>query len=325
MQKPELTSVIVPVLNEEGHISKLMDTLARQDYPNLEFLLTDGGSSDRTIQLITERQLNDPRFKLIRNPERFVSHGFNLALMEAKGNYIAFLGAHAEYPENYLSQGVKVLDKNIADAVGGPLRHKGLNPTGKAIAFAMTSGFGVGNTAFRTSTERQYVESVAFAVYKKSVFEKLGGMDEALIRNQDDEFHYRMNSAGFKILMIPEMQAVYYVRSSFYALFKQYFQYGLYKPLVLKKVHSGARLRHFIPSLWTLYLVCAVTLSCIFPSGILLCSIPFMLYLMIACYVIFKSPPEINPFLLFLGFSTLHISYGTGFIKGLFLSTTASK
>lgn len=316
MERTDLVSVIVPVLNEEKHIVKLMDALARQTYPFLEFLLTDGGSTDATAGLISERSNKDPRFKIIHNPHRYVSHGFNLALKEARGNFIAFLGAHAVYPENYIELGCRILKNNIADAVGGPLRHEGLSPAGKAIALAMTSGFGVGNTAFRTSSAQQFVDSVAFAVYKRSVFDELGGLDEDLIRNQDDEFHYRMNAAGLKILMTPEMQAVYFVRSSFIGLFKQYYQYGLYKPLVLKKVNSGARWRHFIPSLWVIYLISLPVFCVTLPSAGLVFLIPLLLYLLTSIFMLLRSGGKTSPFFLFLAFATLHLSYGLGFLKG---------
>jgi GT2 family glycosyltransferase len=317
MEKPELISVIIPVLNEEKHIGKLMDALAKQDYPRLEFLLTDGGSTDGTRTAILQRKAIDPRFKMISNPLRFVSHGFNIALREAEGKFIAFLGAHAVYPDRYLSEGYKVLSANLAEAVGGPLIHQGLNATGKAIALAMTSGFGVGNTAFRTSSGRQYVDSVAFALYKKEVFEKIGGMDESLIRNQDDEFHYRMNAAGMRILMVPSMQAEYYVRSSYKALFQQYFEYGLYKPMVLKKVNSGARWRHFIPSLWLLYLILLpISLFCI-PFLKIFSLLPLIVYLSSAIFFSVRISGEQNPLRLICAFFTLHLAYGAGFLRGL--------
>ncbi|MDZ7648838.1 MAG: hypothetical protein U5K54_17615 [Cytophagales bacterium] len=120
-------------------------------------------------------------------------------------------------------------------SVGGPLIQKGKSEKGKAIAHAMSSKLGVGDTEFRTDSKKQYVDSVAFAMYKREIFDSIGVMDEQLIRNQDDELHYRMNAAGYRILMVPEMQCVYYVRETLRGLFKQYFQYGLFKPFTFSK------------------------------------------------------------------------------------------
>jgi GT2 family glycosyltransferase len=293
-----------------------MDALAKQDHPHLEFLLTDGGSTDGTLDLIHRRQKKDARFIIINNPKRFVSHGFNLALKNAAGAYIAFLGAHAKYPDHYLSKGYEVLKAGLADAAGGPLRQAGHSKTGAAIAWAMSSPFGVGNTAFRTSTQQQYVDSVAFAVYRREVFEKVGEMDEDLIRNQDDEFHYRMNAAGLKILMIPEMSAEYYVRGTFKALFKQYFEYGLFKPLVLKKVKSGIRIRHLVPALWVAYLLILPFCLIILPKEMALA--PLFLYLILALILASGADKGISRTRVFLAFLSLHTAYGTGFLKGIF-------
>jgi GT2 family glycosyltransferase len=318
MEKYDLISVIVPLLNEEKHVDTLMDALASQDYPCVEFLLTDGGSTDQTVAIIQKRQVLDSRFKLVYNPMKFVSHGFNLAIKQAQGEYIAFLGAHAKYPDHYLSEGWRVLKAGLADAAGGPLKQEGLTFVGKAIAVAMSSGFGVGNTAFRTSSGQQYVESVAFALYKKSVFEKIGGMDEDLLRNQDDEFHYRMNANGMRILMIPSMQAIYFVRSSYSKLFSQYFQYGLFKPLVLRKVHSGARIRHFVPALLVAYLFIAFLSFFIIPSFLYLIISPLLLYLSLAALFAIRLSDKAGFGAILISFFVLHTSYGLGFIMGLF-------
>jgi GT2 family glycosyltransferase len=192
---------------------------------------------------------------MIDNPGRYATPGFNRAYKVSSGRYIAFVGAHALYPQNYFSSALHYLQAGECDAVGGPLKQEGKTRMGKAIALVMSSRMGVGDTEFRTANKKMYVDSVAFAVYKREVFEKAGLLDESLPVNQDDEFHYRLNKMNFRILMVPEMQAVYYVRGSITKLFTQYFKYGLYKPLVLRKVKGSVRLRHLIPSVFVLYLL----------------------------------------------------------------------
>jgi glycosyltransferase involved in cell wall biosynthesis len=308
-------SIVCPVYNEANYIDDLLQSLLGKEEINKELILVDGGSQDETIAIITARMKMDARIKLIHNPERYVSQGFNKAYAICSGQYIALVGAHAIYPKNYFSKAVYYLQHESADAVGGPLQQTGKGEKGKGIAFAMSCKFGVGGTEFRTANEKKYVQSVAFAVYKKEVFEKVGLLDEQLIRNQDDEFHYRMNSRGMKILMIPDLACIYFVRESYASLYKQYYGYGYYKPLVLRKVSTGLRPRHLIPGLFAFYLL-SLPLAFFEPIWI----IPFVFYLLGAFYFAFIPQKHLKGGIYALfSFPVLHVSYGLGFLRGMFL------
>jgi glycosyltransferase involved in cell wall biosynthesis len=308
-------SIIIPVYNEINFIDTLLQSLITDEF-SMEILLVEGGSTDGTRKRIAEWTAKYSFIKMVDNPQRFVSPGFNKAYAISTGKYIAFIGAHAYYPKKYFSTAIKVLENNESDAVGGPLNQMGKTAMGKAIAFGMSSKFGVGDTEFRTSKERSFVQSVAFAVYKRTVFEKVGLLNEKLIRNQDDEFHYRLNQQGFRILMVPEMACTYHVRESLSALFKQYFQYGLYKPLVLKKVKSEIKLRHLIPTFFVMYLL--FLLPALYYVGIV-SLLPLLSYFALAILFALKSEGNFKEkFYCLLVFPTLHISYGSGFILGLF-------
>ena len=156
---------------------------------------------------------------------------------------------------------------------------------------------------------------MAMAIYKRSVFEKIGLLDEGLIRDQDDEFHYRMNANGLKILMDPSMEATYYVREDFRSLWSQYFYYGLYKPLVFKKVRSQLRLRHLVPPAFVIYLL-ALPLMVFFSWFTIL---PLIAYLILALsFSIRISGKPRNIIYALISFLTLHIAYGAGFCLGIF-------
>lgn len=306
-------SIICPVFNEEAYIDNLVTKFLFNDGIEKELFFVDGGSTDGTRQRIAALQQERPHIFLVTNPKRYVSFGFNKAFPLTRGKYIAFLGAHADYPATFFKTGVAYLDANACDAVGGPLQQKGKTGTGTAIAYCMSHRFGVGGTEFRTSARKQYVQSVAFAIYRRTVFEKAGLLDEQLLRNQDDEFHYRLNAHGFRILMVPEMRCTYYVRGSIGKLFSQYFQYGLYKPLVLKKVRSGTRLRHLVPSAFMLYFLSLPAAVCW-----LWWLVPLGLYLLLDVFFSFYNPLRIPQKLkCLIVFPALHISYGLGFLFGM--------
>lgn len=306
-------SIIIPTLNEKAHIEKLVTTIENNDTITKEILITDGGSEDGTVEKVAFLQQTHKHLHLIENPDRFVSQGFNRAFQKATGHYISLVGAHALYPPHYFSNCIRAIESGECDAAGGFLSQRGKTPMGKAIAHAMSSRFGVGDTPFRTIRKRMYVDSVAFAVYDRKVFETCGLLDEELVRNQDDEFHYRLNRAGFRILMLPELEVVYYVRDSLGKLFSQYYQYGYYKPMVFRKVSTGLRMRHLIPSLFVLYL-----LSLPLAFAWLLWLLPLAAYLGLAVLFSLRSQaPWPVRWRMMPVFPVLHTAYGTGFLLGL--------
>lgn len=308
-----ILSIIIPVLNEERHILDLIASLIQEDGIEKEVFLVDGGSTDQTISIIKEEQKKHPNIFLEYNKKKFVSHGFNKTYQKTKGKYITLLGAHSVYPDAFFKAGISELEAGSCDVIGGPLKQHGKTCIGESIAYAMSCRFGVGGTEFRTEKKRMYVDSVAFAIYRKEIFDHIGLLDEELIRNQDDELHYRINANNYRILMIPEMECTYYVRNSIQSLFKQYFAYGFYKPLVLKKVRQAIRFRHLIPAAFTLYLI---TLPLI--AYYWWWFLPFTLYLAFNIFFSIQNLlPLKNKLLLPVIFFTLHLSYGLGFILGL--------
>jgi glycosyltransferase involved in cell wall biosynthesis len=308
-----LISILIPVLNETEHIDKLISSFIQMPPDEKEILLIDGGSTDGTREKIKFWVEKNDKIILVENKSMYVSPGFNKAFDIAKGEYIGFLGAHAHYPNEFLITAISELDSGSCDAVGGPLKQLGKSHVGKAISFVMSSRFGVGNVDFRVSEKRKYVQSVAFAIYKREIFENIGLLDEELIRNQDDEFHYRLNKNGYRMLMVPEMASEYYVRESIKLLYKQYFGYGLFKPLVFIKLKYGIKFRHIIPPLFSLYIL-LLPMVIYFPIFL----VPILFYLFVILLVSIVNPNGLLvKFVTPIVFFTIHFAYGLGFILGL--------
>jgi len=308
-------TVCFPVYNEVRFIDSLIQSVIGTFPVDKEIVLIDGGSTDGTLDKIKSWQEKYSNITLVHNPAKYVSHGFNLAFKQTNSEYIALMGAHAEYPDNYFQKGLEILKAGEAEAVGGPLVQKGKSGKANIIAFCMSSKFGVGDTEFRTSKKRSYVDSVAMAIYNRKIFDTVGMFDETLIRNQDDEFHYRLNHHGYRIMMEPEMESVYYVREDLASLWKQYYYYGYYKPRVLKKIRSGIRIRHLVPAGFVAYLISLPFLLLWHWAFV----VPLVLYFVLALVILSANFSKIKDlFFGLLAFLTLHLSYGIGFIKGLF-------
>jgi hypothetical protein len=169
-------------------------------------------------------------------------------------------------PPHYVRTCVKHLDEDQVDGVGGAVRTVGDTLTARAIATAMSCKFGVGNSAFRTTRGvSQLTDTVAFPAYTRAAITRAGPYDEELVRNQDDEYNYRLRSLGARILLAGDVESIYHGRASLRRLCRQYFEYGYWKVRVMQKHPRQMRARQAAPALLVLSLVLGTLLSLLSP------------------------------------------------------------
>lgn len=316
-----IVTIILPVFNEDAHIRRTLMSILSQSYPHgcLEILIADGMSSDNTRSIIEtiSKDASIPIF-LYDNPQRIMPAGFNVALQHARGEFIVLTGGHCELPPNYVQECVRTLMATKADCVGGSLITRGQTVVARSIALAQSSVFGVGGVAFRMGTAKAgYVDTVAFGAYRSSVFEKIGLLDEELVRNQDDEFNFRLTQAGGRIWLEPSIQSIYYSRASFRRLWKQYFDYGFYKVRVIQKRGAVPAWRHLVPGVFVATLVIGFVLFLISRHSIWLApALAYVLVNWIASVDIARQEWRLLPYLP-ASFAVLHFAYGFGFLSGL--------
>lgn len=310
-----MISIVCPVFNEEAYIGPLLEMYSRVEPKDKELILIDGGSTDRTKQIVSEYLRRDGSVSIFENPKRFVPYALNLALKHCKGDIIVRWDAHTTYEANYLTAILEVFARTGADIVGGPMRAVGKSSFQKAVAAATSSRFGVGNSSFHFEDYEGPADSVYLGAWKKEVFDKIGYFDEQMWRNQDDEFHYRAKAAELKIYQSPSIQSAYYPRSSLHTLYSQYFGYGLFKPLVLRKVRSQIRFRHLIPPFFVAYLL-LLPIEAMLIGAVALVPLAFYLSLAFGYALQGESWPVRRDMMLV--YPTLHIAYGLGFWLGLF-------
>src|SRR5262249_41619552 len=158
---------------------------------------------------------------------RITPSGMNSGIREARGRYVAIMGAHTEYAEDYLHTCIELLDEHPEVwCAGGPIVSKGRSRFGQAVAVAMSHTVGVGNAKRRVPDYEGYAEGACFPVFRREVFDKIGLYDEDLVRNQDDDLNYRLAVAGGKVFISPRAWCSYYVRDAPVPFFRQYFEYG---------------------------------------------------------------------------------------------------
>lgn len=307
-------SVVCPIYNEEKYIEKLIQFFLQSKINDKELILVDGGSTDKTLNIIDSYTTKYPgQIILLPNKFKYAPHAMNIGIRAATGDYIARVDAHTLYPNDYLGKCLEISLETNATNVGGYIHSKGEGTMGNAIAYAMSCKFGVGDSDFRTVIKDGYVDTVPFGFWKKSAFDTYGYFDEQLIRNQDDELNARFKSKGATIFQSSKITSEYYVRNSITKMASQYFQYGLFKPLVLKKVNAALRLRHLIPAFFTLY-IAGIWLSIWCPIYLL----PLLFYIALDFYFSFRNKLQLaSKWSAFIVFPMLHFSYGSGFILGI--------
>lgn len=313
-------SIVIPCRNEEKFIETTLKSLLDQKgVEKVEILVVDGMSEDRTRDVISS--LNSDKIKIFDNPNRTTPYALNIGIKNAKGNYIAIFGAHAIYDENYLSQSIQLFNslENEVYCVGGPIISIGKTDFGIAASEAMSSSIGVGNAKHRFPDYEGYAEMACFPVFKKETFNKFGLYDESLIRNQDDEFCFRIRLKGAKIFISPKVKAKYYVRDSIRGLYKQYFNYGYWRLAVLKKHKLPIAFRQQVPFLFYSVLLLLLIIGLLIKNIFAAFFLPAIYLLAISLYSLLKVRGSLKiKFYFIAAVLTLHFSYAAGFGKGFY-------
>jgi glycosyltransferase involved in cell wall biosynthesis len=308
-----ILSVICPVLNGEKYItSNILKFFTDSKFEDKELLIIDGGSNDRTIEIVKDWCQKYSNIKLIHNPHKYVPYALNIAIKESNGQFISRLDVHTVYPKNYFEKCIELSKTINADNIGGTIISCGVSICGKAIAHSMSSLFGVGNSTPRIKSYDGYVDSIAFGFWDKQVFDKYGFFDETLIKNQDEDHNYLIIENGGKVYQSSKIKTYYFVREKIIDFIKQMFYYGFYKPLVLVKNISRIKIRHIIPSLFSVYIFT------LFFSLNPFWLIPLFLYLLLnILFSIINKENILTKIICIIIFPIMHMSYGIGFILGL--------
>lgn len=322
-----MLTVICPIYNEEKYIARCIESIMQQDYPkdDLEVLFVDGMSTDRTREIITGYLPQCPYIRVLDNPNKIVPYAMNKGISEAKGNIIMRLDGHSLYPNNYFSELVKWHSK-LPDSwnIGGVCDTKVINSnkTSESIAKVMSDKFGVGNSTFRTGSDKEYLEvdTVPFGCYKSFVFEKIGLYNEKLVRVQDIELNKRLKHAGGSIIMVPSIRCTYIPRDNYRDFYRNRYQTGYWvvKTCFITHTTKNLGLRHFIPACFVLALLLPLLLGFIWWPLFLIS--PFVALLYLGCMTMRSiqiNDEKTSVWHLLKAFCCIHFSYGLGSLKAL--------
>jgi succinoglycan biosynthesis protein ExoA len=317
-------TVVMPIRNEGSSIATSLAAVLRQDYPpdRLEVIVADGMSDDRTRERIDTAvdaaEFDAAPVTVIDNPGRIAATGLNAAISKAKGDVIVRVDGHCEIQPDHVTTCVQLLAQTGADNVGGVVVATGTTVVQRAVGLGTSSPFGVGNARFRYATEPGWVDTVFPGAWRRDVFDRIGGFDEELVRNQDDEHNLRLVQSGGGIWLDPSICTRYEPRGSLAALWRQYFEYGFHKVRVIQKRRTVASVRHVVPPLFIASILTGAAAATIArrPKLLLLVAVPYATSTLAASLHAARSDRRAFPALPAV-FATLHLSYGAGFIAGV--------
>jgi len=319
-------SLIIPSRNEEQFIRRCLDSIIQQTYPRhrLEVLVVDGMSSDKTKEGVKEYIQNHPLIQLLENPKKLTPFAMNIGIRNSKGDVVILVNAHSLLDKDFLKNSIHYLNKTGADAVGGMLNsiNEESSSIARAIPMAADSLFGAGGKRYRSRLEEGFVrDTLPYCAYRRDLINKIGWIDEDLIRDQDEEFNYRILKSGGKIYYTPRIKSHLFIRPSLRKLWSQHFQYGYFKPLVAQKVGGFSTWRQTIPSIFVSSLVITGLFSFFIKYSLwgffLILGSYVGVNLLFSLILSIRESFKLFPFIA-ISFATLHVSYGVGYIKGFF-------
>lgn len=318
-------AVVIPCRNEIKNIEECISAIYASEIPSdweIRVYVIDGKSDDGTVELLQQLQQIHPSLQIVENEHKITPKAFNLGIHAGKGSdYIQIIGARQIISSNYIHDAVTKLEENKSIwCIGGSVENVFQNYEGKVIANAMSTSLGMGLGNFRTINKSGFVDTVGTPMYPYRVFEKIGFFDEELIRNQDDDFNYRVTKAGGKIYFDADISLKYYVRGSYKNLWKQFYQYGYWKVYVNQKHQAVTTIRQLVPPIFVSYLILFLFSWLPGPAIGLISSFPLIIYLLLTAVTagsLVKKDRSLRFRDVFKTFPILHISYGLGYLKGI--------
>lgn len=327
------TAVIIPTLNEEKFIARCLDSVICQSYPfeDMDVMVIDGGSKDRTIEIVREYQKKYSNIRVLNNPGRIQSIAFNIGIQSSTAPYIVRLDAHALYKPYYIEGCIKGLEGDSKRGnVGGQWDIQPQNDSLWAITNAILnySKFGIGGASYRIGAKAGDVDTVPFGSFPRTMIEKIGGMRDDLPRGEDNEFNSRIKRAGYSIYFDPAIECIYYARPTLKASCRQMYANGESIGHLFYVDRDSIGLRHMIPLIFVVGIIGGTILSLVFFPFVYLLLAGLCLYFLCDFVASLLAAKEHGwKFLLplFVMFFCVHFSYGWGTIVGFFTGRKLKK
>jgi succinoglycan biosynthesis protein ExoA len=320
-------SVIVPCYNEQATIGLLLNALYLQTFPRheMEVVIADGLSDDRTRQEIEAFQLTHPELKIqvVDNPKRNIPSGLNQAITASNGEFIVRLDAHSVPYPDYVERCVKALQSELGENVGGvwEIKPAGEGWMARAIAAAVAHPLGVGDAYYRYTGSARPVDTVPFGAFRRALVERIGLFNETLLTNEDYEFNVRIRQSNGQVWLDPAIRSIYFARSTWSSLIQQYWRYGFWKGRMLLRYPHTLRWRQALPPLFVLSLIGFALLGLWSPLARILLAVEIAIYgvsLFIVASILAIKKQDVGMLVgVPLAIGSMHLSWGAALLWSL--------
>ncbi len=312
-------TILLSCFNEEKRIGAAIESLLDEHFRAYgEMIVLDGGSTDRTQEIVRDFISRGWNVRLIHNPGRIQSVGLNIGLGEARGPFIIRADAHGIYPPRYAERCIEMLSRAEVFNAGGIMYPVGEGKVQKAIALAMRHPVGVGDAKYHLGNYQGYYDGVYLGAFKREIFDRIGGYDPFVHPNEDGDLNMRILANGAKIWLDGSLRVAYYPRDSFKKLFVQYFDYGRGRCRTTLKHRRFTSWRQVLPPLLVLSLAGSIALA--FAHPLFLLWPGFYLAGVFVAVLTAKFEPKPGfavRALVFPAFVIMHTAWGVGFWAGL--------
>jgi len=328
---PPKVSIIVPCYNEQSTIRLLLDSLRTQTFPRaeMEVIISDGMSQDGTRDAIAvfQKDFPDLEVRVVDNTLRTIPSGLNRAIEASRGEIIVRLDGHSKPYPNYVENCVKAHAEGRGDNIGGvwEIHPRADTWMAKSIAVAASHPLGVGDAMYRLAASASAVDTVPFGSYRRALIEKIGAYNESLLTNEDYEFNARIRKSNGRVWLDPSIRSVYFARSTFLELIRQYWRYGFWKWRMLQHYPDTLRWRQALPPLFVLSLAVLAFVSVFLPIAAWILTAELIIYFFVLFLAgIHAAIKHRKPFLvpgLLLAISVMHMAWGSGFLWSMLTSS----
>ena len=321
-----IVSLCMIAYNEAEALDGVLRDFQLQDYPHelIEIVLVDSMSTDATRDKMERFKNTDYGFRnvaVVQCAKKNQAFSWNAALMTATGDVIIRVDAHARIPRNFVSRNVYNLNQGEYVVGGGrPNITSDVSPWKLTLLAAEDSLFGSSVASYRRpATQKEYLDSLFHAAYRREVIEKVGGFNENLGRTEDNEFHYRIRKAGYKLCCCPDIISYQHSRNNLKDMIRQKYSNGRWIGLTLSECPGCLSYFHFAPFAFVMMIILCSIIAAL--------GFPILLYTLLIVYGMFDivnavgcfTMKNLQPQFIFLPFifPILHVSYGVGTIVGL--------
>jgi succinoglycan biosynthesis protein ExoA len=325
-------SYVMPVLNEREYVENAVKTILSQDYAgDQDLVLALGPSSDGTNELVQRLAAEDSRIKFVHNPGTDIPVGLNLAVKSTEHPIIVRVDAHSELAPGYTTRAVETLTRTGAANVGGVMVADGKTPFQAAVARAYNSKFGLGGASYHSGGQDGPAESAYLGVFRRDVLTEVGMYDESLRRGEDWELNLRIRQAGHTVWFDPQLKVTYWPRENWRKLTRQFYTTGVWRGELVRRHPRSTPIRFFAPPLLVIAFIISIIGGTLQITGTLhwgkLSLLAYIVHTGLVAYILLliylgliyeNGKSWRDRWLFILVLPSMHLSWGAGFIVGLF-------